>query len=192
VWRGIVRGKDFGAFVFFVGGETLLFVIRPLGVDVQRVELLAIQQARSGPQCQRECRKLQPVRSSGAPFESGVVCQRATLVVSCLPMPNLGGRLPDFIIVGATKAGTTSLDFYLSLHPEIQMVRPKEPRCFINAPEPVGRRYRGLDWYRSLFVSDKALCGENSATYAAAPSILGVPAQIARAATAFGQIAEYP
>jgi hypothetical protein len=45
------------------------------------------------------------------------------------------GRLPDFIIIGATNAGTTSLDFYLSLHPEIHMARPKEPRCFIDAPE---------------------------------------------------------
>lgn len=71
------------------------------------------------------------------------------------------------------------------------MARPKEPRCFINAPEPEGRRCRRLEWYRSLFVSDKALCGENSASYAADPSILGVRAQIARAATAFGQITGY-
>jgi hypothetical protein len=75
------------------------------------------------------------------------------------------GRLPDFIIVGATKTGTTSLDFYLSLHPEIHMARPKEPRFFIDAPEPAGRWQRGLDWYRSLFASDKALCGEASPTY---------------------------
>jgi hypothetical protein len=45
------------------------------------------------------------------------------------------GRLPDFLIVGATKTGTTSLDFYLSLHPEIHMARPKKPRFFIDAPE---------------------------------------------------------
>jgi hypothetical protein len=77
-----------------------------------------------------------------------------------------GGRLPNFIIVGATKAGTTSLDFYLSLHPEIHMARPKEPRFFIDAQEPFGRWQRGLSWYRSLFVSDKALCGEASPTYA--------------------------
>jgi len=44
-------------------------------------------------------------------------------------------RLPDFLIVGATKAGTASLDFYLSLHPEIHMARPKKPRFFIDAPE---------------------------------------------------------
>ena len=45
------------------------------------------------------------------------------------------GRLPDFIIIGATKAGTTSLDFYLFLHPEIHMARPKESWFFIDAAE---------------------------------------------------------
>lgn len=89
------------------------------------------------------------------------------------------GRLPDFLVIGATKAGTTSLHFYLSLHPEIFMSRPKEPRFFADAPEPLGRWNRGLDWYRGLFVSAKRLCGETSPTYAAAPAISGVPRRIA-------------
>ena len=63
------------------------------------------------------------------------------------------------------KTGTTSLDFYLSLHPEIHMARPKEPRFFIDAPEPLGRWHRGLDWYRGLFRSEKRICGEASPTY---------------------------
>jgi len=82
-------------------------------------------------------------------------------------MPKKEGRLPNFIIVGATKAGTTSLDFYLSLHPEIQMARPKEPRFFIDAQEPFGRWGRGPDWYRGLFQTGKRLCGE--AYYARLP-----------------------
>lgn len=89
------------------------------------------------------------------------------------------GRLPDFLVIGATKAGTTSLHFYLSLHPEIFMCRPKEPRFFADAPEPLGRWSRGENWYRSLFVTGKRLCGEASPTYAAAPSIAGVPGRIA-------------
>lgn len=32
-------------------------------------------------------------------------------------------------------AGTTSLDLYLSLHPEIHMARPKESWLFIDAAE---------------------------------------------------------
>lgn len=87
--------------------------------------------------------------------------------------------MPDFMVIGATKAGTTSLHFYLSLHPEIFMSKPKEPRFFADAPEPLGRWHRGLDWYRGLFVSAKRLCGETSPTYAAAPAIPGVPGRIA-------------
>jgi hypothetical protein len=36
------------------------------------------------------------------------------------------GRLPDFVIIGAAKSGTTSADHYLRLHPEVYMDRPKE------------------------------------------------------------------
>lgn len=89
-------------------------------------------------------------------------------------MTKIKGRVPDFVIVGATKAGTTSLDFYLSLHPEIHMARPKEPRFFIDAEEPFGRWNRGLDWYRSLFNSNKPVCGETSPTYATWPYREGV------------------
>lgn len=90
------------------------------------------------------------------------------------------GRLPDFIIIGATKAGTTSLDFYLSLHPEIHMARPKEPRFFIDAAEPMGRWGGGIEWYRGLFQGGKRICGEASPAYAHAPALPGVPERIAR------------
>jgi hypothetical protein len=91
-----------------------------------------------------------------------------------------GGRLPNFIIVGATKAGTTSLDFYLSLHPEIHMARPKEPRFFIDAQEPFGRWGRGLNWYRGLFQTGKRLCGEASPAYTHSPAVPGVPERMAQ------------
>lgn len=45
------------------------------------------------------------------------------------------GRLPDFIIVGATKTGTTSLNFYLSPHPEIHMTQPKKRSLFVDLLE---------------------------------------------------------
>lgn len=85
------------------------------------------------------------------------------------------GRLPDFVVIGAPKAGTTSLDLYLGLHPQIQMAKPKEPRFFVDAPPPAGRWELGLDWYRSLFRGRKPFCGETSPNYAGAPSIPGVP-----------------
>ncbi len=42
-------------------------------------------------------------------------------------------RLPNFFIVGAPKAGTTSLYYYLDQHPQVYMSAIKEPHFF--APE---------------------------------------------------------
>ena len=39
-------------------------------------------------------------------------------------------RLPDFFIIGAPKAGTTSLYHYLDQHPEVFMSAIKEPHFF--------------------------------------------------------------
>jgi hypothetical protein len=75
------------------------------------------------------------------------------------------GRLPNLIIIGAAKCGTTSLHYYLSLHPEIFMSRLKEPRFFVDAPEPLGRWNKGTDWYRGLFRSSAKICGEASPAY---------------------------
>src|SRR2546422_921311 len=55
------------------------------------------------------------------------------------------GRLPDFVIIGAKRSGTTSLTRYLGAHPDVFMARPKEPHFFDLHYD------RGLDWYRGLF-----------------------------------------
>jgi hypothetical protein len=39
-------------------------------------------------------------------------------------------RMPDFLIIGAGKSGTTSLDKYLKQHPEIFIPKVKEPNFF--------------------------------------------------------------
>ena len=46
-------------------------------------------------------------------------------------MANQNVKLPNFLIVGAAKSGTTSLWRYLSEHPEIFMSKNKEPKYFI-------------------------------------------------------------
>ena len=53
--------------------------------------------------------------------------------------------LPDFIIIGAAKCGTTSLYDYLSQHPSVHSALWKEIYFF--------DRYfpRGINWYRSNF-----------------------------------------
>ena len=82
---------------------------------------------------------------------------------------SLVGRLPDFVVVGAPKAGTSSLARYLSLHPDIHMSSPKEPN-FFNEARHYGRWNRGILWYRTQFRSGKAVCGEASPGYAAWPA----------------------
>jgi hypothetical protein len=57
------------------------------------------------------------------------------------------GALPDFIIVGAQKAGTTSLFRYLSGHPHVHPASRKEIGFFNNRLE------RNLSWYRGHFPS---------------------------------------
>lgn len=83
--------------------------------------------------------------------------------------PETKGRLPDFVVIGASKSGTTSLHFYLSLHPQIYMPRIKEPNFFDSNSN--GNWSRGIGWYRSLFVTDRAVCGEASTGYTHWPVI---------------------
>ncbi|MEO0536510.1 MAG: sulfotransferase domain-containing protein [Cyanobacteria bacterium P01_A01_bin.123] len=60
--------------------------------------------------------------------------------------------LPDFIIVGAQKSGTTSLFKYLSQHPKILHSSPKEILYFDGGTNPKIDNYeKGLNWYRSHF-----------------------------------------
>ncbi len=83
------------------------------------------------------------------------------------------GRLPDFVVVGCMKGGTTSLDHYLANHPQIAMARPKEPGFFVDSGG--GSRWeRGEAWYRSHFRTDRLLCGETTPAYSQWPSIPNV------------------
>lgn len=47
------------------------------------------------------------------------------------------GRLPNFLVIGAAKAGTTSLYRYLEQHPDVFMSAIKEPRFFALEGRPV-------------------------------------------------------
>lgn len=86
-------------------------------------------------------------------------------------MRRLRGRLPTFIVVGGSKCGTSSLHYYLSLHPEVWMSRPKELFFFSGSDQraSTGRRrgnwWRGEDWYRSHFRTVRRACGEATPSY---------------------------
>jgi hypothetical protein len=85
--------------------------------------------------------------------------------------------LPTFLVIGAMKAGTTSLYEYLRAHPSVFMPREKEPE-FFSEPE---RWSRGLDWYSSLFApgTHHPVRGEASTGYTRHPRFPETPARIA-------------
>lgn len=84
------------------------------------------------------------------------------------------GRVPDFLVVGSMKCGTTSLHHYLSCHPQVWMARPKELCFFVGGPSreandpPWGNWWRGEAWYRGHFRTDRRVCGEVSPAYVGA------------------------
>jgi len=73
------------------------------------------------------------------------------------------GIRPNFLVIGAMKAGTTSLYRLLCRHPQIGMSREKEP-AFFCADEIFAR---GWAWYESLFTDayGKTAVGEASTSY---------------------------
>src|ERR1700746_300560 len=85
----------------------------------------------------------------------------------------LGGRLPDFFIVGHAKSGTTALYEMLRRHPQIFMPDFKEPWFFATdmqtrfMPPRAGPLPQTLAEYMTLFAgarSDQRV-GEASASY---------------------------
>lgn len=88
------------------------------------------------------------------------------------------GRLPDFIIIGAAKSGTSSLVQYLMRHPQIFMSANKEPEYYSRDAVYA----QGIDWYRGLFAAarDDQICGEGSTTYSRWPHTPDVPERIER------------
>jgi hypothetical protein len=77
--------------------------------------------------------------------------------------PGHGRMLPDFLIIGGAKCGTTSLYDWLSRHPQILPASEKEVHFFDY------NFFRGEDWYRSHFARplDGVDCvtGDGSVSY---------------------------
>lgn len=76
----------------------------------------------------------------------------------------MSGRLPDFLIIGAAKAGTTTLYDILHQHRQVGLSSAKEPGFFCDDQEYV----RGPAWYRDTYFSeagDAAVIGEATPRY---------------------------
>ena len=71
------------------------------------------------------------------------------------------GFRPDFFVVGAAKAATTSLCDLISSHRDVFFCPEKEPNFF------TANYDRGHDWYESLFATSRTALarGEGSTTY---------------------------
>lgn len=76
---------------------------------------------------------------------------------------------PDFVIIGAMKAATSTLHDQLAQQRGIAMSDPKEP-CFFSDDEVFAR---GLEWYGMCFTAaaEGDLRGESSTHYAKLPSL---------------------
>jgi Sulfotransferase domain len=87
--------------------------------------------------------------------------------------------LPDFLIVGAQRSGTTSTYDYLAAHPGVRPAKRKEVHYF-----GVGENYaRGPAWYRAWFpVDDRVQTGDRWITGEASPYYLFHPCVPERAA----------
>jgi hypothetical protein len=86
--------------------------------------------------------------------------------------------LPNFLVIGAMKAGTTSLYHYLRAHPEVYMPSIKELDFFVAE----GNWRRGIGWYQKHFQPAPAgsvAVGEASTRYTRYPILAGVPQRIA-------------
>ena len=74
--------------------------------------------------------------------------------------------LPDFLIIGAQKCGTTTLRNNLEQHPGVYMASKEEPPFLELHYFNVEKNWsRGLDWYRSHFPNPKLLQGEKTPAY---------------------------
>src|SRR4051794_17739526 len=89
-----------------------------------------------------------------------------------------GRALPDFVIIGAAKCGTTSLYSYLCGHPLVLQATTKEVH-FVDRERNFAR---GERWYRAWFPpvstlertardhgADRAICGEATPNYLSHP-----------------------
>ncbi|EGG20507.1 sulfotransferase [Cavenderia fasciculata] len=78
-------------------------------------------------------------------IEARINKTKTTLPNTCFPLDQKTVCLPNFIVIGAMKAGTTFLDFYLQRHPMVAKHTKKE-LWFFNS-----YYNKGIEWYVQYF-----------------------------------------
>ena len=86
------------------------------------------------------------------------------------------GALPDFLVIGAGKGGTTFLYHLLGQHPLVEPAAAKEPHFFDNLYD------EGIEWYRQNFPTPRQKDGRTTITGEATPFMFSpqVPGRVAR------------
>jgi Sulfotransferase domain len=86
--------------------------------------------------------------------------------------------LPNFLVIGAAKAGTTSIYHYLQAHPQVFMPETKELNFFVGDDGWP----KGTSWYERHFdaAGDALAVGEASPNYTKYPLFPGVPERVAK------------
>jgi hypothetical protein len=79
-----------------------------------------------------------------------------------------GGTLPDFVVIGAMRGGTTQFYMLLTKHPLIRRAASKELH-FFDDPD---RYARGIEWYRGCFPPPMQKNGYETITGEATPRYL--------------------
>jgi hypothetical protein len=92
------------------------------------------------------------------------------------------GTLPDFIIIGANKAGTSSLYYLLTKHPYVKRAAAKELNFFDIYFD------RGVEWYRWCFPAPRWKNGRRTITGEASPRYLFHPYAAKRMAEVVPQV----
>jgi hypothetical protein len=91
------------------------------------------------------------------------------------------GTLPDFVVIGARKCGTSTLYYLLTQHPQVERAVRKELHFFDNHFD------RGVEWYQQCFPSPRWEDGRKTITGEATPKYLFHPAVPERVATVIPQ-----
>src|ERR1700723_3128762 len=95
--------------------------------------------------------------------------------------------MPDFLVIGAPKAGTTALHAALSEHPALYMSAIKEPKFFLTDGPPLTKggpgdalTYREHVWRRADYEALFAQAPAGSYRYSGVDSPRSVPAAMRR------------
>jgi hypothetical protein len=84
----------------------------------------------------------------------------------------------DFAIIGAMKAGTTTLYYWLRRDPALRLCSRKEPDFFNSPGVFKSSATKGFHWYASLFKAGPGPAGECSTGYTKYPTDTDVPERL--------------